>query len=90
MEQVGGPLGHPATAATRTDRPRFARKRDQPVEAAIARHGACAASTTFAGRVASRGNVTALPHSIRTGRVDRFSALRVPTPKRSETQMVLS
>jgi hypothetical protein len=41
----------------------------------------CAASTTSAGRVASRGNVTALPHSIRTGRIDRLSALRVRTPE---------
>ncbi len=35
IEQVGGSLGHPATAATRTERAAFARKRDEAVEAAI-------------------------------------------------------
>jgi hypothetical protein len=33
--QVGGSLGHPAAAATRTERS-LAGKRDQPVEAAVA------------------------------------------------------
>ena len=36
IEQVGGSLGHPAAAATGTDRAALARKRDQPVEATVA------------------------------------------------------
>ena len=36
IDQVGGALGHPAAAATRTQRAAFAGKRDQPVEAAVA------------------------------------------------------
>ena len=36
IEQVGGALGHPAAAATRTHRAAFTGKRDQPVEAAVA------------------------------------------------------
>jgi len=36
IEQVGGALGHPAAAAAWTHRPRFARERYQPVEAAVA------------------------------------------------------
>ena len=35
IEQVGSALGHPAATATWTNRPRLARKRDQPVEAAV-------------------------------------------------------
>jgi len=36
IEQVGGAFGHPAAAATRTEGAPFTRKRDQPVEAAVA------------------------------------------------------
>ena len=36
IEQVGGPLGHPAASATRTHRAARARKRDAPGEAAVA------------------------------------------------------
>jgi hypothetical protein len=36
IEQVGGALGHPAPAATRTEGAPFTRKRDQPIEAAVA------------------------------------------------------
>jgi hypothetical protein len=36
IEQVGSSLGHPAAAATGTDRAALARKRDQPVEATVA------------------------------------------------------
>ena len=36
INQVGGALGHPAAAATRTDREALARKGNQPVEGAIA------------------------------------------------------
>ena len=35
IEQVGGALGHPAPAATRTDRAALTGKRDQPVEGAV-------------------------------------------------------
>jgi hypothetical protein len=35
VNQVGGSLGHPAPAATRAQRPPFAGKRDEPVEAAV-------------------------------------------------------
>jgi len=36
IDQMGGALGHPAAAATRTKRAAFTGKRDQPVEAAVA------------------------------------------------------
>ena len=36
IEQVGGSLGHPAAAATWTQRAALAGKRDQAVEAAVA------------------------------------------------------
>jgi hypothetical protein len=35
IEQVRGPLGHPAASAARAQRAAFTRERDQPVEAAI-------------------------------------------------------
>ena len=36
IDEVGGALGHPATAAAGTQRPALAGKRDQPVEATVA------------------------------------------------------